>query len=242
MVRHFILMSSSYKEGIRIALDFTAVQLDSQYILSQIEKIKQACGANVSLSTHFIDAKHSSWDSVVEADSFFKDVVVVNTVDEFIALVKADLSLTGLDVAKYILSKISCTHLKLQKMTYLCYADYLCVTQKKLFEDKIYAFKFGPVVDSVYQQFKSSGYENIEEHKKDIFIGSVMLPVKSRVLFSIDGINKIKSIDKSIEKYGIFTANELVEITHKSFSPWSMTPQSQIIEDDIIKAYHSIES
>ena len=240
MVRHFILMSSSYEQGVRIALDFKGDQLDEYFILKQIELIKKECGSNVSLSTHFIDAETSSWDSVVSADTFFKDVVVVETVDEFISLVKADLTLIGLDVAKYILSKIPCTHLKLQKLTYLCYADYLYTTDKKLFKDNIYAYKYGPVVDSVYQEFKLSGYEEIED-KNIIRIGKIMLPSRSRILFSSDGLEKLKLIDKSISKYGDLSATQLVGKTHTEYSPWSITPQSSIITDDTIKKYHFIE-
>lgn len=43
----------------------------------------------------------------------------------------------------------------------MCYADYLCATHKRLFEDKIYAFKYGPVVESVYEAYK--GMKDIEE-------------------------------------------------------------------------------
>lgn len=64
---------------------------------------------------------------------------------------KKDRKLKGIDVAKYILSKTPCTQLKLQKLVYLCFADYLCDTGKELFTDKIYAFKYGPVVDLTHK-------------------------------------------------------------------------------------------
>lgn len=60
---------------------------------------------------------------------------------------------------------------------YLCYADYLCDTKENLFDDKIYAFKYGPVIESVYETFKKSGYDDLkaeddsilyDESKKDM--------------------------------------------------------------------------
>lgn len=240
MVRHLILMSSSYSQGTRIALDFKNSQLDIEFILQQIKTIKKACGDDVSLSTHFIDAEKDTWDSVIEADSFFKNVLVVDDVKQFITLVKADLTLTGLDVAKYILSQTACTHLKLQKLTYLCYADYLYYKNKKLFKDKIYAYKYGPVVNSVYKEFKAFGYDQIEDNST-VTIGEIMLPIRSRILFSSDGIEKIKSIDTSLKRYENLSAKALVQITHQIGSPWNLTPQSTIIKDTTIKEHHRCE-
>lgn len=66
------------------------------------------------------------------------------------------------------MSKIKCTQLKLQKLVYFCFADYLCDTGKELFTDKIYAFKYGPVVDSVWKKYKDYGYEDIDNENEDI--------------------------------------------------------------------------
>ena len=46
---------------------------------------------------------------------------------------------------------------------YLAYADCLCITGgKRLFEDKISAYKYGPVVDTVYAECKKFGYSEID--------------------------------------------------------------------------------
>lgn len=62
----------------------------------------------------------------------------------------------------YILARHTCTHLELEKLGYMCYADYLCRTGKKLFKDTVYAFKYGPVVESVYEKYK--GTKEIEDN------------------------------------------------------------------------------
>ncbi len=167
--------------------------------------------------------------------------------DEFIALIKKDRILSGLDVAKYILSEVSdCTHLKLQKLLYLCYADYLCKTQgqKRLFTDKIYAYIYGPVIDSVYKQYKgkytiSVGVENPIPERK------YKLAARSRILFSEDGLVKIQSILETLDKYKGFSAGKLIDITHKDGSPWSYYDSqklNQIISDHVILQYHCNET
>lgn len=248
MVTHFIFMSSSYSIGTRIALDYIVTDKNVQEELKQhLDKIIKKCGKDVSISTHMIQADDESWKSVCEADHFFKDVKVISSIDKFIQLILKDRNLEGIDVAKYILSKIKCTQLKLQKLVYLCFADYLCDTGKELFTDKIYAFKYGPVVDTVYKRYKEYGYKPIEQETEDIDSKNVFeMPAKSRIIFAEDGTEKILSIDKTLKKYGNLSASELVDLTHREETPWSKTFKGteevySSIELDIIKQYHIYE-
>ncbi len=249
MVTHFIFMSSSYSLGTRIALDYIVKNAKVQEeIKKHLDEIIAKCGKDVSISTHMIQADDESWKSVIKADHFFKDIKVVEDLEEFIKLIKKDRKIKGIDVAKYILSKVTCTQLKLQKLVYLCFADYLCETGKKLFIDKIYAFKYGPIVYSVYEKYKAYGYEPIEKEKEEIDSNGIYeMPSKSRILFAEDGVEKILSIDKTLEKYGKLSASELVEITHRKNSPWSKTIKGTLesyypIEIETIKNYHKYET
>ena len=247
MVTHFIFMSSSYSLGTRIALDFIVKEASIQEELKKdLDAIIEQCGRDVSISTHMIQADEETWESVCKADHFFKDVKVIENLETFIKLIQKDRQLNGIDVAKYILAKITCTQLKLQKLVYLCFADYLCDTGKLLFTDKIYAFKYGPVVDTVYKKYKEYGYEAIEEERGDIDSRDVFeMPAKSRILFAEDGKGKIVSIDKTLKKYGDLTAIDLVELTHKEESPWRKTYKDEEtyleMELDTIKNYHKFE-
>ena len=242
-MRHLIIMSSSYSSGCRIALDFCPGELKTNEFERAIAKIKDVCGADVSISSHSIEAEGASWQDVGKADMFFADVKLIKTLDEFISLVKADRKLTGWDVAKYILSKVRCTHLKLEKLVYLAYADYLCVTgDKKLFEDKILAYMYGPIVCTVYSECKRFGYDEIDGDGQ-LFSARKYdeLPVRSRILFAEGGFDKCLSIDKTIERYGRFEGGQLIDITHRCGSPWQHTAQSAQISDDDILKYHYIE-
>lgn len=248
MVTHFIFLSSSYSLGTRIALDYIVTDDTVQEKLKEhLDKIVKECGKDVSISTHMIQADDTTWKSVCVADHFFKDVKVIDSVDKFIKLIKRDRKLEGIDVAKYILSKIPCTQLKLQKLVYLCFADYLCDMGKELFTDKIYAFKYGPVVDTVYKRYKRYGYKPIDEEKKDIDSRNIAeMPAKSRILFAEDGTEKLLSIEKTMKKYGGLSAADLVDLTHKDNTPWSKSFKGlgklySTMKLDIIKEYHQYE-
>lgn len=248
MVTHFIFLSSSYSKGTRIALDYIVTDEETKSLLEKTLKlITEKCGSDVSISTHIVHAETEEWSSVCKADLYFDGVKLIKDKEKFIELINMDRDLLGIDIAKYILSKITCTHLKLEKLVYMCYADYLCGTDDKLFLDPIYAFKYGPVVDSVYAECKKYGYQSIEKEKKDIQGKSISeMPSKSRILFAKNGSQKLSSIDKTLEKYGKLSAKELVDITHKDNSPWSRTERKRwkarvIITDEKIKEYHKYE-
>lgn len=246
MISHFIIMSNSYSEHTRIALDITeGSKLNVDDVSNLIKGIKESCGDDTPISSHSIWAESKSWESVKKADPFFKDVKVVDSVEEFIMKIKKDRKLKGTDVAKHILSKVSCSHLKLEKLCYLCYADYLCEFGKRLFEDKICAFKYGPVVDSVYKKYKKYGSLEINEDEEIIEKQEELrLPSESRILFAEDGINKLFSISKTLEKYGDLSASKLVKITHTKDSPWDKAyneKQCNMLLDEIIIEYHKNE-
>lgn len=244
-------MSSSYTDGTRIALDITEdTLLNSERIRSIIDDIKSSCDKDVPLSTHFIETDSTSWQSVKDYDPFFEGVENVETVAEFAQKVKSGRKLCGLDVANYILSKVKCTHLSLEKLVYFAYADYLCSYSEKLFEDKIYAFTYGPVIGSVYSTYKKSGYDYVRpiqnnEYEQIFQRSDKELPARSRILFAINGVQKLQSIDRTLETYKNLSAIELVELTHTLGAPWSYVDHSEpyaIISDDLIRTFHYMES
>jgi uncharacterized phage-associated protein len=233
-----------------VALDITEdCFLNSKAIAEMIEEIRKNCGKDVPLSTHFIETESASWDSVVAYDPFFEDVECTKSTTAFSEKIKKGRVLSGLDVANYILSKIRCTHLSLEKLVYYAYADYLCEHSERLFEDHIYAFRHGPVINSVYETFKRSGSQYVKPFEfgddSDIRTGVKELPARSRILFAKEGTEKLSSIDRTIAKYGKYSAGALVDLTHRAGTPWSYVDSSvayQEISDNLIMAYHHVES
>ena len=248
MIKHFIVMASAYSIGKRIALDYSEkdiLQMDA--IQKDIDYILEKCGKDASISTHFIQTTESGWDKVVELDKFFEKALLVESKEEFAKILLKDRTLKGIDIAKYILTKVPCTHLKLEKLVYMCYADYLCEFGSKLFIDKIYAYKLGPVIESVYEKYKKSGMEFLEV-EDDTFMydeTTKKLPIRSRILSSEDGLKKLISIDKTLDKYAKYSASELVRITHQTKTPWSMAGAGNMsyrtIGDALISKYHKYE-
>ena len=242
MVRHTIFLASAYNICSRIAMNF--VDLEPEEYDSIYKQITDKCGTDINLSVHYIPTDSKDWKSVVKHDPYFKDVKEIKDLDKFIDLIYKDRDLNGLDVAKYIVSKCKCTHLKLEKLTYICYAEYLCLNNKQLFKDKIYAYKLGPVIKSVYKAYKKNKLGK-EDNKLVYESFPKKMARQSRIMASRDGLEKLISINKTIEKYQDFTALELVNLTHKDNSPWNNCGKGKelyrIISDDIIKKYHKYE-
>ena len=240
---HHVYLSSSFKTGERIAYDVCDdITSDCSYAPLVMSKIKTECGDDINIAGHCFFSSESGTEAVKKYDGYFEDVRFVDDLDEFISLIKECRVLIGLDVAKYIISQIQCTQLKLQKLVYLCYADYLCQYHEKLFDDEIYAFDLGPVVQSVYQKYH--GKKDLDDEiPQDAKIHEA---IRSRILFASRGILKLHSIVETLKKYGSMSASELVKLTHRPNTPWSVVyePESSYlhITDPDILNYHRNET
>lgn len=249
MIIHCIVLCSAYSIGKRIALDYCGDrEMSATLLRERVEDILFRCGADVPISTHIIPTRSKEWQSVVESDPFFLDVQLVETFEEFVKIILEDRELQGVDVAKYILTKVDCTHLKLEKLVYLCYADYLCQEREKLFLDSIYAYRLGPVVESVYEKYKRSG-SGLLAVEDDEFIYTTderkAQAIRSRIISSKDGVKKIYSIDQTLKRYGMLSASELVKVTHSALGPWVQAGGgihiNKKMKDETILEYHCFE-
>lgn len=111
------------------------------------------------------------------------------------------------------------TNLKLQKLLYYAQSAFLALQDEPLFDEEIYAWAHGPVVESVYQKYKkygSSGINNIEQ-------------------FTISDKEE-KVLRQVYDTFGAYSAWGLRNLTH-SESPWQETSQNGVIPRDKMKAY-----
>ena len=119
------------------------------------------------------------------------------------------------------------TPLKLQKLLYFGQAVSLSIYNTKLFKDDIEAWKYGPVIPSLYNQYK---------HKQNKPIITPTGDYKD-----IQG-NKIKKeIQGTWELFGKFSAGELVDITH-NHKPWKdiyREDKNHKIPPKVIKEYYT---
>lgn len=135
----------------------------------------------------------------------------------------------GLDVAKYVVDKCcregrSLTNLHLQKVLYFVQGEYYQITGNWLIEDDFLAWQYGPVLQSVYDEYSWYYSSRITETYNDISIEG-----------SIRGI-----IDPIIEERRKKTAGALVEESHRIGGAWyrsynglksTIIPKSLIAEE-----------
>lgn len=118
---------------------------------------------------------------------------------------------TAQQIANWLLTQQSMSPKKLQKMLYYSYVWVLTLNNddsenldNRLFEESFEAWVHGPVIRSIYEKYRSFGYNDIvSENSKDVEIGEDVLDTLKQVM----------------EIYGGYNGNELESITHQE-KPW----------------------
>lgn len=245
MAYHFIAIASVYSRGIRMGWHYAEEnRLDKAKIQYFLDAFKAKCGEQV-LGIHKIVTHSKDWASVIEKDSFFQDVIAIDKIDEFINYVAMDKELLAYDVAKFMLSIVPMTHLKLQKMLYLTYADFLVKTGKKLFGENIVTYKYGPVIEEVFHKFRTYGSTPIDLQEDARYALStdqkIITPSFMKIIVSEHGVLAAENVLETIDRYASLSAYDLVEITHAKNGPWDRIyrlGRNSIISDKVIKNYH----
>jgi uncharacterized phage-associated protein len=243
---HFIAIISHYHRGERIGWHYSSEdRLDKDLINLFFAKVKKKCG-DVHFGLHKLSTESTSWSSVVEKDKFFEDVTVTENMDSFIEYVSDDQELSAYDVAKFILTYIPSSHLKLQKLLYYCYAEFLDRTGQRLFNEPIIAYKYGPVVESIFKRFTSHGSTIIDHQEDENFIITpakfATTPSFIKIAYSEHGLAALDCIVNVLKTYAHLKPFELVEKTHQKGGPWDKVykqGKNSIIFDEIITQYHS---
>lgn len=246
MAFHFIAIASSYSEGQRIGWHYTSEErLDLGVIKNFMQIIEEECGTP-QLAIHKLSTDSTEFSSVVEKDKFFEDVVLTKNTESFVELLKADRTLSVVDVAKFLLTIYPMSHLKLQKILYYVYADFLTKTGKRLFKEELVAFQYGPVIQEIYQKYRVHKSSVIEEKEDDVFYLHTGLSATvsfMKIVSSESGIEAMTSIIETMNKYIGCSASELVTRTHREFGPWHRVYreyQNRTITDEVILKYHYI--
>lgn len=247
MAFHFIAILSHYAEGRRIGWHYASEeQLDPEIIQGFLDSVERECG-NVQLGIHKLSTTDVSWESVVNKDSFFADVFVTEDVERLVAQISADQELSVYDVAKFILSLVPSSHLKLQKLLYYAYADFLLLTGKKLFKEPIVAYNYGPVVEDIFHRYKVHGSSTIDFEEDASFCiktdEMILTPSCMKMIASEHGAIAAKSVLDTLKKYKDFGAFELVDKTHETGGPWHkvfIPGANSVITDELIQKYHKV--
>ncbi|MDT7931421.1 Panacea domain-containing protein [Clostridium perfringens] len=135
----------------------------------------------------------------------------------------------AIEIAKYIINKCiewnrPISNLQLQKILYYVQGEYIKSTGgEELFNDRIEAWTYGPVVPSVYYEFNVFSSSNI----------NLLYDVKEIE----DRVREI--IDPVIESKSLLSAWKLVENTHKEM-PWMSSYEegrNNTIEIDVMRKF-----
>jgi uncharacterized phage-associated protein len=129
--------------------------------------------------------------------------------------------------------------MKLQKLLYLAQGYCLVETGEPLVDELFEAWKFGPVLPSLYHACKSFGGNSVHGQLGDSY-GLENSPANLEQRHS-----KIKEIIQFVwETYGDMQAIELSNWTHEKGGPWDKVVHSpdyhfrnQAIPNDLIKTY-----
>ena len=124
------------------------------------------------------------------------------------------------------------TPLKLLKLVYFGYAWYLNLTGKKLFTEPIEAWRFGPVVPSLYHEFKRFGNHPITGYAE--FYNTLEDDTPQYLTINGDDKTSWAIVCAAWKHYKDKSAIELTNLTHEVDSPWheAYEPGQNVVLDD----------
>lgn len=143
------------------------------------------------------------------------------------------------------------TPMQLQKLVFLAHGWNLGVNEEPLINEEIEAWDYGPVVPSLFHEFKRFGGSPITKLAYEpvaVAAGSTSpeLDFDSDAPFLPDDDNATAElIDWIWEEYGTQSGWQLSVLTHKPGAPWKSTVQSHrgvrnpVIADDLIRDHYT---
>ena len=160
--------------------------------------------------------------------------------EQFGKTVENPLAIANFFVEKSLATGELLTPMKLVKLVYLAHGWYLGMTSEPLLTEGVEAWKYGPVVPSVYKAFKAYGGEPITalatspKSAPQEFVPTVQDPELEAFL------------ERMWEVYQSYTGLELSSLTHQSGTPWDQTwvrqtgrrESPRIIPNDLIQSYY----
>ena len=140
-------------------------------------------------------------------------------------------------VANYFLKKArksgrSLTQMKLYKLVYLAHGFHLAILDTPLINEMIEAWEYGPVVPTLYQEFRRFGSRKITSKAKRFNPETFK---KEPVPLIPKRSNAAQCVDYTWKLYKNYSALELSRLTHLTGSPWfeTVTEFKGIMNPDI---------
>ena len=131
--------------------------------------------------------------------------------------------------------------LGLVKRVYIAHGFSLAISGRPLVDprfDRIEAWRYGPVIPSVYHSFKHNKYDPIKEPAVISRWEGLDVKFETPTLQNEDDKELVELIWK---RYIQFTDRDIVELTHEPGTPWSMVyvdGENRVIPDERTKDYY----
>lgn len=132
------------------------------------------------------------------------------------------------------------TQMKLNKLVYFAQGWYLAINDAPLFDEEVQAWQHGPVIPSLYHEFKHFGAHQITPKTHSIQWndedGLYYKTIRTADTETKTILNKIWSL------FGKYDGWELRNLTHKEDTPWSKADKSyfhSVIKKDDIKDFYT---
>ena len=121
---------------------------------------------------------------------------------------------------------IDISPMKLQKLTYFLYKEYLQKTDEKLFNEPFEKWKYGPVLPSLYYEFSKFGANPITKFYRN--------PKRQVEIIDLDFTSPLsKAVKKVWRIYKHYSATELSALTHEENTAWSKAVNYILSDEDI---------
>jgi uncharacterized phage-associated protein len=135
---------------------------------------------------------------------------------------------------------IPLTPMKLQKLIYFAHGFSLSIFDEALVDEEFQAWKYGPVLKSLYRDFKIYGNSPIEDFAFEVEIKDNFDFNFTKPRIPEDAC--VKDLIRAVwDNYKNYSAVILSELTHKDGSPWKQTYREGVdnlaIKNSIIKNY-----
>ncbi|MFI3249088.1 MAG: type II toxin-antitoxin system antitoxin SocA domain-containing protein [Rikenellaceae bacterium] len=159
----------------------------------------------------------------------------------------------ALSIANYFVDKVmegdgDLTLLRLVKYVYISYGLTLAILDKNILDcryDKVEAWKFGPVIPSVYHSFKHNGNSQIRNKVQiptDLDMESLSnINFVDAVINERDKQSLTPILDFVWDQYKDVPTPKLIDILHRDGTPWKFCykPGANVdIPEDMTKAYY----
>jgi len=150
-------------------------------------------------------------------------------------------------VEKALDSNVELTPMKLVKLVYIAHGWHLALNDTELFSEDVQAWQYGPVVPTVYYNFRhfGSGIITSKAEIQDVVYSDGGLRFKTHQP-QIQDASVIPLLDRVWQVYSKYTGAQLSTLTHQKGTPWDITynklggkdKKSFPIPTDLIKSHY----